>query len=316
MGSSTGNDVTALVVGAGAIGSFYGAILQRQGVAVSVVCRSDYEVVVADGFRIKSPLGDLDYRPQVVRHASEVAQAPDYLLLCVKVLDDVDRVALIRDAVGPDTTIVLIENGVEIEGEIAEAFPGNTIISALAFIAVSRSAPGVVEHHAYGHLVMGGYPRGVPETTERLVALFEAGGVNCTLTDDVVTARWEKCVWNGPFNPASVAGGGLDTGAMLGHDEGEAMIRRAMAEVCAIAAACGHPQREGLIDDHIAGTRKMPPYKTSMALDFENGREMEVEAILGNTVRAARREQVPAPTLEALYGLLKMIQTAARQAGR
>ncbi len=307
---------TVLVAGAGAIGGFYAAVLARQGCDVDVIMRSDHELVSARGITIDSAtLGDLSFRPrQVLRSAAECRMPPDYLLVCTKVLGSLDPVAMIRPAVGSHTVIVLIQNGVEIERPYTEAFPDNELLSSLAFVAVSRVAPGEVRHKAYGHLVLGSFPSGVSEAARRLAAMFEAGGINCTLSDDVVTARWEKCVWNAAFNPASVCGGGLDTAAMLASEEGEAIIRRAMNEVCATAAACGHPQREGLIDDHIAGTRRMPPYKTSMALDFEYGREMEVEAILGNVVRAARREQVSAPTLETLYGLLQMIG-AARDAG-
>ena len=301
-----------LIAGAGAIGSFYGALLARQGCAVAVISRSDHDTVSARGISIHSAsLGDLSFRPrQVLGSAGECRHPPDYLLVCTKVLDTFDPVAMIRPAVGPDTVIVLIQNGVEIEPPYAAAFPDNDIVSALAFVAVSRTGPAEVSHKAYGHLVLGHYPEGLGDAARRLAGLFEAAGVNCTLSENVVSARWEKCVWNAPFNPASVAGGGLDTAAMLATGEGENMIRRAMMEVCAVAAACGHPQREGLIEDHIAGTRRMPPYKTSMALDFEQGREMEIEAILGNVVRAARRESVAAPTLETLYGLLNMIVAA------
>lgn len=301
-----------LIAGAGAIGSFYGAVLARQGCAVDVISRSDHANVATQGIAIDSAtLGDLSFRPrQVLRHAGECRTPPDFLLVCTKVLDSIDPVALIRPAVGPDTVIVLIQNGVEIEAPYVEAFPDNELVSGLAFVAVSRTAPAEIKHKAYGHLVLGDYPSGVGEAARRLAEIFEAGGINCTLSENVVSARWEKCVWNAAFNPASVAGGGLDTAAMLATEEGEAMIRRAMNEVCAVAAACGHPQRDGLIDDHIAGTRRMPPYKTSMALDFERGRELELEAILGNVVRAARREQVSAPTLETLYGLLSMIGAA------
>ena len=301
-----------LIAGAGAIGSFYGAVLAHQGCTVDVISRSDHDIVSSRGIAIDSAsLGDLSFTPRRTwRSAAECQSPPDYLLVCTKVLGSLDPVEMIRPAVGPHTVIVLIQNGVEIEPPYARAFPENELISALAFVAVSRTAPGEVRHKAYGQLVLGDFPSGLSDAVRHLAGLFESGGINCTLSEDVVTARWEKCVWNAAFNPASVAGGGLDTAAMLATAEGENTIRRAMLEVCDTAAACGHPQRDGLIDDHIAGTRRMPAYKTSMALDFERGREMEVEAILGNVVRAARRGQVAAPTLETLYGLLNMIVAA------
>ncbi len=300
-----------LIVGAGAIGAFYGAALQAAGADVAVVCRGEYDTVRQNGFAVESKrLGDRFFRPvQTLRAAADYQGGPpDYVIVSVKVVEGSDRAALIRDAVGPQTAIVLIENGVEIEGEIAEAFPDNELISALAFVQVSRVAPGKVRHYAFGDLSFGNYPSGLSDKAKRLAALLETGGVKCTLTEDVVSARWQKCLWNAVFNPISVMGGVLDTGHILGSDEGEAFVRRMMCEVCAVAAATGHPIPDTLIDQYIEGTRKAPAYKTSMALDYENGRPMETEVILGNAVRAGRRENVAIPSLEALYALMKMVE--------
>ena len=300
-----------LILGAGAIGSFYGAALQVSGAEVSVVCRSDYDAVCAHGYIIDSQkLGERRLRPaQVIRSAQEYAGgAPDFLVVAVKVVEGTDRVAMMRPAVGPHTAIVLIENGVEIEEEIRAAFPDNELISALAFVQVSRVGPGRVRHFAFGDLTFGNYPEGVSDKARQFARMLGAGGINGTLTDRVVAARWKKALWNAIFNPVSVAGGALDTAQMLGTEEGMATIRRGMEEIRAIAAATGNPLPAELVDQFIDATRKAPAYKTSMALDFENGRPMETEVILGNVVLAARREGVPAPTLEAMYGLMKMIE--------
>ena len=304
-----------LIIGAGAIGAFYGAALQAAGADVSVVCRSEYEAVRENGFSIESQrMGNRTFRPaQTVRAAGEYQGGPpDYAIVCVKVVEGTDRAALIRDAIGPETAIVLIENGVEIEGEIAEAFPGNELISALAFVQVSRVGPGKVKHFAFGDLHFGNYPSGLTDSTRRFADLLGAGGIKSNLKEDVVTARWQKCLWNAVFNPISVLGGALDTGHILGTPEGEALVRRAMQEVCAVAAATGHPLDASLAGQFIEGTRKAPPYKTSMALDYESGRPMETEVILGNAVRAGRRESVAIPSLEALYALMKMVEQKAR----
>jgi 2-dehydropantoate 2-reductase len=311
MTESTDKTTRVLVVGAGAIGSFYGSALASQGADVSVVCRSEYDVVRDRGFAIESKkLGDRVFRPAQVLRSVEDYQGgpPDYLIVSVKVVEGVDRAALIRNAVGPDTVIVLIENGVEIESEIADAFPENELISALAFVQVSRVGPGKVKHHAFGDLSFGNYPGGISARCRRLADQLQNGGIKSTLFEDVVTARWQKCVWNAVFNPISVLGGVLDTEAILSPTEGEAFVRQAMEEVGAIAAATGHPLPDGLFDQYIDATRKAPPYKTSMALDYENGRPMETEIILGNTVRAGRREKVAIPALESLYALMKMVE--------
>lgn len=303
-----------LVIGAGAIGALYGAALARQGAQVSVVCRSDYETVKRDGYTIRSPLlGDHTFRPaSVLREVADYDGAPDYLVLTVKVLQELDRAALIRPAVGPGTVIVLIENGIDIEAEIANAFPGNELLSVLAYVGVTRTAAGDIHHQSHGHLLMGTYPSGVTQRAGQFAALLQASGVNCKLTEKVVGARWQKAVWNASFNIISIMGGVLDTGMMLKTPEDHAFVRRVMQEICDVAAAEGHPMKPHLVDQMITGTQGMPPYKTSMAVDYENRRPMEIEAILGNVVRAGRRHGVAMPSLETLYSLALMVAGARR----
>ncbi|HEY5758828.1 MAG TPA: 2-dehydropantoate 2-reductase [Steroidobacter sp.] len=303
-----------LIVGAGAVGALFGSALSRQGAQVSVVCRSDYDVVAREGYDIVSPLlGNHRFYPYAVfREVAESKTPPDFLILTTKVLEGVDRAALIRPAVGPRTVIVLIQNGVDIEAEMASAFPENEILSGLALVGVGRSAPGMVNHQTMGQLNLGRYPNGSSPAGERLASLFNGGGIGCKLTDNVVSARWQKAVWNATFNPVSITGGMLDTAVMLGTPESMAFIQRAMEEVCAVAAAAGYPMHPKLIDQLIGATQGMPPYHTSMALDYKYGRPMEVEAILGNTVRAARKHGVNTPILETLYALTKMIERRIR----
>jgi 2-dehydropantoate 2-reductase len=302
--------MNVLIVGAGAVGALFGSALAKQGASISVVCRSDYDAVSRDGYDIRSPVfGDHRFRPErVYRNVADCREPPDYLLLTSKVLESVDRAALIRPAVGPRTVIVLIQNGVDIEAPIADAFPDNELLSSLAFVAVGRSVPGQVNHHSLGHLILGRYPDGITPAAQQIAAAFEAGKVPCKLTENVVGARWQKAVWNATFNPISILGGVLDTAAMLKTEADREFIRRSMLEVCDVARAAGHPQSPNLVEQMIAGTKAMPAYKTSMALDYENGRPMEIEAILGNTVRAARKVGVATPNLDAIYAIAKMVE--------
>ena len=301
--------MNVLIVGAGAIGALFGSALARQGARVSVVCRSDYDAVSRDGYDIRSPVfGDHRFRPEhVYRNVADCREPPDYLLLTSKVLENVDRAALIRPAVGPRTVIVLIQNGVDIEAPIAAAFPGNELLSCLAFIGVGRGGPGQVNHQSLGSLLMGTYPSGVTPAAQKLAAAFEAGKISCRLTEDVISGRWQKAVWNAVFNPISILGGVLDTASILKTEADQAFVRRSMQEVCDVAKAAGHPQSPNLIEQMIATTRTMHAYKTSMALDYENGRPMEIEAILGNTIRAARKLGVVTPNLDAIYAIAKMV---------
>ncbi|MCL7944755.1 2-dehydropantoate 2-reductase [Marinobacter sp. ATCH36] len=301
------NKPSILIVGAGAIGSFYGAILKKAGCSVSTVVRSEYDAVKANGITISSPLGDLSYRPDHLYRGGDTPVAePDYLILCVKVLPGVDRAALVKPWMGSTTRLVLIENGLDIERELAEAYPDNPLISCLAFIAASRTEPGVVEHKAYGKLVMGRYPKGIDDNCRELSQLFMDGGIRIDLTEQVEGERWRKCLWNTPFNPLSVIANGADTRTILDTEGGEDLIRAMIREVMDVAAAEGYPMDDKVIEQNITGTRKMPPYKNSMAVDYLNGRPIEREAVLGNVVTIAQRHGIPVPHLNTVLVTLKM----------
>jgi 2-dehydropantoate 2-reductase len=296
-----------LIVGAGAIGSFYGSLLMNSGQQVSMVVRSDYDIVKSKGIHIESILGDWDFKPlHVLKTAEHYPEQADYLILTTKVTDQIDRVDLIRGAVSPNTVIVLIQNGIGIEQEIADAFPDNLLISGLAFVCVTRTSPAYIKHIAYGRLVFGDYPHGVSATTTDFSAMFDGSGIHSATTDNIVTARWQKTVWNAPFNPISVLSNGLDTQTVLTTQE--AYIRAIMKEVAEIANAVGHPLREDIVNLNIDSTRKMPAYKTSMLIDYEHGRSMETEAILGNAVRVGQLAGVAMPYLSSLYALMKLRQ--------
>jgi 2-dehydropantoate 2-reductase len=303
-----------LIVGAGAIGAFFGAVLARSGASVSVVSRSDGDAVRQRGFRIQSPiLGSTTFRPTAVFRNVVEASAPDYLILSTKVLPDLDRAGLIRPAVSPNTVIVLLQNGLDIEAAVAEHFPRNELLSCIAFIGVARTPAGEIHHQAAGSLTLGSYPRGSSPAAQRLAALFEQGGVKCRLVEDIQTARWQKTVWNAAFNPLSILGSTLDTATLLHDADSEQLVRELMREVMKVATADGHPLPPNLVDQLIASTRAMPPYKTSMALDFEAHRPIEIEAILGNAIRTAHRLAIEVPRLEMLYTLARAVERARAQ---
>ncbi len=301
-------EVEILVVGTGAVGGFYGGKLVQAGAHVSTVCRSDFEVVKAKGIEVKSIWGDFNFTPEKVIHKVDDYDAiPDYILVTLKVLPEIDTAKMIRSAVGPDTAIVLLQNGIDIEKPIANAYPNHEIISGLAFVCLNRIGPGKIHHLDYGRLVLGSYPEGLSEKARRLADLFHSAGVSCKTTEDVVTARWQKLLWNAPFNPISVLGGGVDTKTVLDLKESSSLARKIMEEICFIAKASGHELPSAILQNNLDETAKMKPYKTSMLLDYEAKRAMEVEAILGNAVRVAENKGVSAPHLESLYALIKLI---------
>jgi 2-dehydropantoate 2-reductase len=302
-----------LLVGTGAVGSYYGARLAQAGARVSALCRSDYAVVKKNGIAIKSISGDYQFNPvKVVRTVEEYKADPDFIIVATKVLPEINIPDMIRKKVSPLTSIVLLQNGIDIEGPIASAFPENELISAIAFISVSRPEYGLIDHKDYGSILIGGYPSGSSDKIELLAGLFRKAGVPCEIENDIIAARWRKLMWNAPFNPISVLAGGADTREMIESAPTLIVARAVMEEVRSLAEKTGHPIPPAGIDKIINDTRSMAPTRTSMLQDYDQKRPMEVEAILGNAMRIAQRHAVPVPHIESLYGLLTLMDKKRR----
>ena len=304
-----------LIVGAGSVGVYFGGRLAQSGAEVSVVVRGDYDVVKDRGYDVLSIAGDFHFTPHLVlKSAADYPDEADYVILSTKVLPTVDRVALLRPAISsPHTAIVLIQNGIDIEEEIRSAFPGNELLSAIAYIGASRPSRGMILHQGSGMLQMGCYPRGISPALQRLSDAFNSARVKCDPVEDIVFTRWNKLLWNLPYNPVSVLAGGVDTARMSRRDELEKLCADLMSEVIAVANAVGVRLAEPLAEKQREFTRNFPPYKTSMLQDFEAGRALEVEAILGNTLRLAREHGVPVPKIECCYALLKSVDENRRR---
>ncbi|TFH43736.1 MAG: 2-dehydropantoate 2-reductase [Chrysiogenales bacterium] len=308
---------TILLVGTGAVGGYYGGRLAQAGARVSALCRSDYDEVKKKGISVSSISGDFHFSPdRVIRDSDGYHDEPDYLIVAVKALPDIDLPALIGGGVGIRTSIVLLQNGIDIEDQIASSFPENELISALAFICASRPRYGHVEHQDFGKIAIGRYPSGTSEKVERLAGLFSRTVVPCSVENDIVLARWKKLLWNAPLNPISVLTGGANTKEIMESGPALDLVRGVMEEVILLAENAGKHVPRSLIDDNIRDTLAMKPFKTSMLQDFEEKRPMEVESILGNALRIARRQGAPVPRLESLYGLLSLADSMIRKGPR
>ena len=303
-----------LVLGAGSVGLYFGGRLAQGGAEVSVVVRSDYEAARRSGYDVSSIAGDFHFSPHLVlKSAADYPDVADYVILTTKVLPTVDRVALLRPAIrSKDTVIVLIQNGIDIEDEIKAAFPENELLSTIAYIGASRPEPGKVLHQGSGVLQMGVYPRGISPALDRLAEAFNASKVKCEMMEDIVFTRWNKLLWNLPYNPVSVLAGGATTARMSRRDELEKLCYDLMCEVIRVANAAGVKLSDPLAQKQLEFTRNFPPYKTSMLQDYEAGRALEVEAILGNTLRVARKYGVDVPRIECCYALLKSVDELNR----
>lgn len=299
-----------LLIGPGALGLFFISRIADKA-EISVVARSDYETAKArGGYQILSRQhGDLFFQPQILKAGEKPDFEPDYLFVCLKAIDELDQPALCAHAVGRNTTIVIIQNGLGNEEPFRQAFPENEIISTAAYLGASRPEAGTVFHEDGGRLFFGEYPA-TCEPTAKLQWLedaFNASNIPTKSVENVQVERWRKLLWNASFNPVSVLGGNADSAQMLATENAEELIRRIMLELCAIAESEGIHLPDQAVTDMIEYTRAFIAYKPSMLQDFNAGRPLEVESIVGEPVRIARRNGVAAPMLETVYALMKLI---------
>lgn len=302
------------MIGTGAVGGYYGARLAAAGHPLQFLARSDAEVLRRDGLRVRSGPGpDVTLAPGsfgVVTDPHEAAPA-DVVLVALKSTANAALPDLLGPLAGPGTTVVVLQNGLGVDEVAAAAAPRSTILAGLCFICAQRERPGVVEHLDYGAITLAartadGSPAGTTPRLEAVAADFTAAGVEVGLRPDLLAARWQKLMWNIPYNGLSVV---LDaTTAELSADPAaRALVERLMDEVSAAADAQGHPVGADFGARMRANTEAMVPYAPSMKLDHDAGRPMEVAAIYEVPVRVAAQVGAPMPTVAALADQLRFL---------
>lgn len=286
------------IVGSGSVGTYYGARLARIA-DVSFLMRRDLAAVRARGLEIRSVAGDFHLAP-VAAHASTEEIGPvDLVVIAIKTTSNEILPDLLPPLLKPDTVLLTLQNGLGNEAFLAGHFPDHGILGGLCFVCINRGEPGVIHHLAHGKVEMGSWNR--PEALAPVAELFLKAGLDCRVLPDLGLARWRKLVWNVPFNGLAIAAGGLDTRRILDDPELVERTRALMAEVIRIAAALGHAIPDSFAEANLAGTREMGPYQPSSLVDHLAGRAVEIEAIWGAPLRAAREAGVAAPELERLH---------------
>ena len=167
--------------------------------------RSDYDAVRQKGVTIRSLEGDFHVQPRCARTPEEIGVC-DLVLIGLKTTANDQFPKLLPPLVGPHTAVVTLQNGLGNEEQLARLFPPEQILGGLCFVCLNRVEPGVIQHTAYGKVVLGEFQRPPQPRTHELAALFRQAGVACDVTDNLARAHWEKLVWNIPFNGLGVAG--------------------------------------------------------------------------------------------------------------
>jgi 2-dehydropantoate 2-reductase len=309
------------VIGVGAIGGYYGARLATAGHALHVVARSDADHLRRHGLRVESVEGRFDLPAGSFGVHEDPADVPpvDVVLLAVKTTVGPEAAArLVKPLARPGTVIVAMQNGLGVEAPLAAAAPGCPVLGGMCFVCSNKTGPGHVHHLDYGSVTLGehtgdGRPAGVTPAVEAVAADLEGAGIKAQRLDDLATGRWRKLVWNIPYNGLSVV---LDAGTdeLMADPATRSLVADIMAEVLAGAAACGHPIPPRFADDMLAATGEMKPYETSMKLDHDAGRPLEIDAIYGAPLAAAAAAGVTLPRIDTLARQLRFLD--ARPSGR
>ncbi len=296
------------MVGSGALGLYYGALLQRGGNDVCFLLRRDYDAIRRDGLRVHSIHGDF-YLPSVAgfRHSGEIGVV-DLVVVGLKTWSNDRYHELVGPLVGPATMILTLQNGLGNEERLAELFGAHRLHGGVAYLCANRGEPGTVHHLGAGRIVLGALLAENADRAESLAELFRSVGVPCHGVDDIMRARWEKLVWNIPFN-GLCALMQRSVGELLASPKVTETIRGIMAEVIAAANAQGlrEPIPEVYAEEMIAFTRAMDPtYRPSMQLDRMEGRPLELEALLAKPLMAGKARGLALPLITALYALLDL----------
>lgn len=296
------------IVGSGALGLYYGALLQKSGEDVHFLMRRDYAAVSDGGLKIFSINGDFEL-PQVQAYRTPAEIGPvDLVLVGLKTFANAELDRLIRPLVGEGTMILTLQNGLGNEEALAALFGPERVMGGVAFLCSNRGEPGVVHHLGAGRIILGEYLSLNPGRSERLAAMFCRAGVDCKTTNDLKRARWEKLVWNIPFN-GLCALMQQPVNRLLAVPESRNLVRGIMLEVIRAANAqqLSRPIPETYAESMLEFTDNMGEYQPSMQIDRSEGRQLEIEAILGKPLEFGLREGIAMPLVGMLTALLKQI---------
>lgn len=321
-----------LFFGAGAIGAFYASrVALNPDTNVSVVCRSNYAAVKAKGFQITSPqYGDYTWVPTRTFNSPEAARQSrvnwDFVVVSTKALPNVsDDTKLLEGLVSPQTTVVLIQNGLGVEHPYAQRYPESPILSAVTIASAAQPSNGHIKHNRWTRINVGPFfldpnvPASIKDTAtarnQNFIDLLQKGGIKDAIGDThekLQLVRWHKIAINASMNPSAVLSGGSTNHAMASDPELSAHLKGVMDEVLNTApkvVGTPFPASFATAEQILRSTRRNTSgSKPSMLLDWEGGKQMELEVILGNPIRLAREKGFEMPRMQTLYALLKMAE--------
>lgn len=298
------------ILGSGAVGGYYGAKLARAGHEVTFIARGAHLLALRErGMEIRSPLvGDFTIEARAEDDTRTVGIV-DLVIVAVKAYDNATALPMIAPMLGPDTTVLTLQNGVDSAGEVAAIAGEDRTLGGTTYIATALSAPGVIEQTGTHRRIVFGEVFGVlPRITDRVKRIQEAmaaADIQAEAHGDGRVPIWEKFIFL-----VSLAGFTGATRLPIGPVWADPFIRKQFLNGCreieALARAEGVPVAADRIQQIEAYVGSIPgSMRSSLLIDLAQGKKIEVEALHGSVVRRAARAGVPVPIMATLYAVLK-----------
>jgi 2-dehydropantoate 2-reductase len=303
------------VIGAGAVGGYFGARLAEAGNEVSFVARGrTLRALRSSGLELESPKGDLHLQPCVATEDPDEIGPVELVVLGVKAWQVPEVAASLQPLIGDGTRVLPLQNGVEAADQLTRALGPGPVLGGLCRIISLQVAPGHIRHQGVEPSVdLGEIGAPGSESARAVGAVFAGAGVRVRVRDDIEVALWEKFLFICP-----VSGVGAITGRPIGEFRGDPEARRmleaAMREVVEVASARGVQLRPDSVRRTLEFLDRLPPEGTaSMQRDILEGRPSELESQTGAVVRLGETVGVPTPVNQEIYQRLRPLEQASRQ---
>jgi 2-dehydropantoate 2-reductase len=297
------------ILGSGAVGGYYGARLARAGHQVTFLARGAHLAAIrARGLEIRSPLGDFVVKAAATDDPTEVGPV-DAIVFAVKTYDNDTALPMLKPLVGSDTVVLTLQNGVDSVDEVAAVVGENAVLGGATYVATALSAPGLIEQTGTHRRVVFGEISGqhasLTPRVERLAAAMLESDIQAEPKVNVRIPLWEKFIYLAPF--AGFTGASrLPIGPLWSRPGFPALFLDAVGEVERVARAEGVPVSQTLREDITKYIESIPPAtRSSLLIDLQQGKRIEVEALPGSVSRRGLRVGVATPIMTTLYAVLK-----------
>jgi 2-dehydropantoate 2-reductase len=287
------------VIGAGAVGCYYGGLLLKAGHDVTFIGRQPHvDAINAHGLLLDTQSFKGHLPAKAATDAAALA-SPDLVLFCVKSADTEEAGRSLASCLRPETSVLSLQNGVDNPQRLS-AVTGHAVIPAVVYVGSEMAGPGHVRHHGGGDLVIGAAPE-----SEALAQTLGAAGIGTTIADDIEVTQWRKLVTNCAFNALSAVAG-ITYGPMLEVEGTSDVVASAVQEAMMVARACGVSMPEGMLEQILKIPAMMPNQVSSTAQDLARGKPSEIDFLNGYVVRKGAETGVATPTNQALQVMVKL----------